>query len=45
MGESAMKQAFSVFTQHKAFAILFLREIIVYIRTYKNFMIKFIGEF
>jgi len=23
----------------------FLREIIVYIRTYKNFMIKFIGEF
>ena len=44
MGENAMKQAFSVFIQHKAFAI-FLREIIVYIRTYKNFMIKFIGEF
>ena len=39
-----MKKVFSVFIQHKAFAI-FLREIIVYIRTYKNFMIKFIGEF
>ena len=44
MGENAMKQAFSVFIQHKAFAI-FLREIRVYIRAYKNFMIKFIGEF
>ena len=44
VGENAMKKAFSVFIQHKAFAI-FLREIRVYIRAYKNFMIKFIGEF
>ena len=44
MGENAMKQVFSVFIQHKAFAI-FLREIRVCIRAYKNFMIKFIGKF
>ena len=41
MGENAMKQAFYSIKRLQSF----LREIIVYIRTYKNIMIKFIGEF